>query len=133
MAFVNGPVSTTNILIAEPERFMLRVLCHGLERPGFNIATLANGEDVLRQVKVNPPHVLIVDSAIRPMSGEELCRRLQSDLPERTFLTCILTSSAEDEFGNFAEWFRNFRMLEKPVSMHRLIGYIERHAMDSAA
>lgn len=123
----------THILIVVNERFLLRVLRHGLERPDCTIAAVGSGDDALRRIRGHAPDVLIVDSEIRPMSGEELCRRVQTEFPERSFLTCILTAAAEDEFGNYAEWFRNFRLLEKPVSMQRLVSYIDAHRMDTAA
>lgn len=129
----NDTNDKTNILIAENERFLLRVLRHGLERPDYAITAVNSGDEVLRLVRGRAPDILIVDSEIRPMSGEELCRRVQTEFPERSFLTCILTAGAEDEFGNYAEWFRDFRMLEKPVSMHRLQDYIEAHLVDSTA
>ena len=77
--------------------------------------------------------MLVVDTNIAPMGGEELCRRLQSEMPNRKFLTCVLTASAEDEYGSYAEWFGNFRMLEKPVSIGNLRSYIDSHLADCAA
>jgi CheY-like chemotaxis protein len=121
------------VLIAGNERYLMRVLRRGLEAAGYAVAEVCSGESALHAVRACAPDVLIVDSDLVPMNGEELCRRLQNQLPQRSFLTCILTSSAEDEYSGFAEWFSHFHMLEKPVSMHRLLGYIERFGPDRAA
>ena len=121
------------ILIAEHERFLLRVLTRGLGQPGRRIVAMSSGDDILQRVRTRPPAVLIVDTGISPMGGEELCRRIQTEMPERAFLTCVLTNGAEDEYGNYAEWFANFRMMEKPVSVGRLRRFIDDHLIDNAA
>ena len=112
---------------------MVRVLRHNLEKADFDVSVVNDGDSVLRLMRENAPDILIVDNGIRPMSGEELCRRIQTDMPDRSFLTCVLTDSAEDEYANFAQWFSNFRMLEKPVSLRQLLSYLERHTADAAA
>ncbi|MFK7887760.1 MAG: two-component system response regulator [Gammaproteobacteria bacterium] len=122
-----------DILIAQQERFLLRVLTTGLAGANRRIVPITDGQEILRRIQVRPPRVLIVDTDLAPMGGEELCRRLQAEHPEREFLTCILTSSAEDEFGNYSEWFSNFRMMEKPVSVGVLQRHISEHLMDRAA
>ena len=121
------------ILIAEHERFLLRILVRGLHQPDRRIVSMTSGDEILQRLREAPPEVLIVDTGLKPMGGEELCRRIQSEMPERNFLTCVLTDSAEDEYGNFADWFANFRLLEKPVSVGRLRRFIDDHLMDSAA
>lgn len=127
------PTTTSEILIAEKERYLLRVLTQGLRQPGRSVIALNNGESILARLRSSAPDVLVVDTNIAPMGGEELCRRVQSEMPNRKFLTCVLTASAEDEYGNYAEWFSNFRMLEKPVSVGCLRGYIDSHLTDCAA
>ena len=112
---------------------MLRVLRRGLERARLRIVTVPDGDSALHAIKEHRPHVVVVDSEIHPMSGEELCRRIQTEFPDRRFLTCVLTSSAEDEHASYAQWFSNFRILEKPVSVRRLLRYIERHKTEEAA
>ncbi|MFK8015473.1 MAG: two-component system response regulator [Gammaproteobacteria bacterium] len=125
--------NSNEILIAEHERFLLRVLTRGLNQPDRRIVAISSGEEILQRLRATPPAVLIVDTGISPMGGEELCRRIQTEMPERAFLTCVLTDCAEDEYGNYAEWFANFRMLEKPVSVGRLRRFIDDHLIDNAA
>ncbi len=125
--------NTKDILIAQQERFLLRVLTAGLAGAGRRLVAMTDGNEILRRIQVRAPSVLVVDTDLAPMGGEELCRRLQAEHPERDFLTCILTSSAEDEYGNFSEWFSNFRMMEKPVSVGLLRRHIDEHLADCAA
>lgn len=112
---------------------MTRLLRRGLEHAGYSVITMSDGRAALRHIRKSPPDILITDADIQPMSGEELCQRLQSEMPERQFLTCVMTSSADDEYHRWASWFANFRILEKPVSMRNLLAYIEQHLADRAA
>ena len=95
----------SEIVIAQRERYLLRVLTAGLESTRRRVIPICDGNEVLRRVRAKPPAVLIVDLDLVPMGGEELCRRLQAELPQRDFLTCVLTDSADDQFGHFSEWF----------------------------
>lgn len=103
----------------------MRVIRSGLESRTRRVVALSDGHEVLRRVRTHPPAVLIVDVNLSPMGGEELCRRLQSEMPQREFLTCVLTNSAEDEYGHFSEWFSNFRLMDKPLSIGQLKRYID--------
>lgn len=123
----------SEILIAQREPYLLRLLRRGLDKRDRSIVSIADGQEVLNRVLVNPPSVLILDLDLSPMGGEELCRRLQSELPQREFLTCVLTHSAEDQYGNFSEWFSNFRLLEKPLSIGLLNRYIDDQLSERAA
>ena len=111
----------------------MRVIRHGLEKRDFDVSVLVDGESVLRRLRDDAPDVLIVDSEIRPMSGEELCRRIQGDFPERNVNTFVLTSGAEDEYASYASWFSSFSMMEKPVSLRRLLADIDKQMSDVAA
>ncbi|MEO1574286.1 MAG: response regulator [Pseudomonadota bacterium] len=123
----------SEILIAQREPFLLRVLERGLGARDRKLVAMMDGQQVLDRVRVNPPSVLIVDLDLAPMGGEELCRRLQTEVPQREFLTCVLTHSAEDQYGNFSEWFSNFRLMEKPLSVGLLNRYINDQLSETAA
>ena len=111
----------------------MRILRQGFEQAGYMVTVAGDGEAVLRYLREATPDVLVVDGNITPMSGEELCRRIQADFPDRRFLVCVLTDSAEDEYANYAQWFTNFRMLEKPISLRRLMSHVERHTAAALA
>lgn len=124
---------SSEILIAQREPFLLRVLERGLQARDRKLVAMTDGQQVLDRVRVSPPSVLIVDLDLVPMGGEELCRRLQTEVPQRDFLTCVLTHSAEDQYGNFSEWFSNFRLMEKPLSIGLLNRYINEQLAENAA
>ncbi len=120
------------VLILQRYRFLTRVLRTALEKAGYAIVVTSSGEDALKRIRHEDLAALIVDADIRPMSGEEFCRRVQSDRPERRFETCVLSSSAEDEHPNYVQWFTRFRIFPKPISTNEILRHLERCQKEAA-
>ncbi len=68
------------------------------------------------------------------MDGEELCRRIQQELPKREFLIIVLTSKAETELRAMSHERSKIMLLEKSVSIRKLIsllkGYFEKQGIN---
>ena len=110
----------TRILIADDEPHVLRVLKLSLEREGYEVDVCDNGRDALAEVQRVPPDVLITDINMPLMGGEELCRNIQREMPQRDFLIFVLTSRTEIEHREWSREIDNLRFLEKPVSIREL-------------
>lgn len=109
------------ITIVDDEPHVLRVLKLSLEREGFQVKSFANGEDALNALRENPPDVLVTDIQMPRMTGEELCRQIQLEMPDREFLIFVLTSRTEIEHREWSRNIGNLQFLEKPVSIRNLI------------
>lgn len=108
------------ILIADDEPHVIRVLKLALERGGYRVETVANGEAALERVRQCPPDLLISDIQMPRMSGEQLCQRIATEFPQREFPIVIMTSQT---FVGEAHWSRrhlNLVLLEKPLSVRKL-------------
>jgi CheY-like chemotaxis protein len=108
------------ILIADDEPHVLRVLKMSLEREGYAVEVCANGREALDRIQREPPDVLITDIQMPLMDGEELCRRIEQSMPERSFLIFVLTSRTEIEHREWSRNITNLQFLEKPVSIREL-------------
>lgn len=111
----------TNILIADDEPHVLRVLKMSLEREGYTVNVCANGEEALEIVLRDPPDVLVTDIQMPLMTGEELCRQIEQRMPERNFLIFVLTSRTEIEHREWSREISNLQFLEKPISIRELL------------
>jgi len=120
----------TNILIADDEPHVLRVLKMSLEREGYTVNVCGNGEEALEIVLRDPPGVLITDIQMPMMTGEELCQQIVQRMPERDFLIFVLTSRTEIEHREWSRDITNLQFLEKPVSIRELL---EKLAASNAA
>ncbi len=115
----------TQILIADDEPHVIRVLQRSLERAGYGVDTVADGAAALERIHAEPPDILITDIQMPRMSGEALCQRIREELPGRRFLIFVLTSRTEVEHREWSRHIPNLTFLEKPVSIRRLIATIE--------
>lgn len=108
------------ILIADDQRHVLRVLSQSLERDGYLVESALDGEMALQRLREQPPDVLITDIDMPRMNGEELCRRIREEMPQRDFRIYVMTSRTESEHRAWAGAMDNLEFFEKPVSLRRL-------------
>lgn len=115
------------ILIADDEPHVIRVLKMSLERAGYKVDTVPNGEAALESILKQPPDILITDIQMPRMTGEVLCCRIEELMPEREFLIFVLTSRTEVEHREWTANIENLMFLEKPVSIRKLVHMLEQH------
>jgi len=109
------------ILIADDEAHVIRVLKQSLQRQGYEVEGVLNGEAAFEKISQSAPDVLITDIQMPRMTGEQLCKKIQETWPEREFLIFVLTSRTEIEHREWSQQINNLMFLEKPVSTRKLI------------
>lgn len=113
------------ILIADDEPHVIRVMSLRLKRAGYDVEAAANGAVALEQIRAHQPDVLITDVQMPRMTGRELCEQIQAEFPDRKFLVVVLTSRTEVEHRDWSRKLTNTRFLEKPASMTQLLAMLE--------
>ena len=108
------------ILIADDEPHVIRVLQVSLERAGFQVEFVPDGERALESITSDPPDALITDIQMPRMSGDVLCRKLDED-PTREYPIFVMTSRPELEHREWARKISDLVFLEKPISIRTLI------------
>jgi chemosensory pili system protein ChpA (sensor histidine kinase/response regulator) len=121
-----------DVLIADDEPMVARLLRIALERAGYRVSTVPDGLAAWERIRQAPPDVLITDIDMPRMNGEQLCRRVQAELPDRTFPICVLTSKTALEHRDWSSKIDDVLFLEKPVSVRTLIAKLEEHFQDDA-
>ncbi len=109
------------LLIVDDEPHVLRIMKLALERDGYLVETCSNGSDALDWLSRQTPDALITDIQMPRMSGEELCRRIEQDHPQRRFPIFVITSRTEVEHRQWSARIDNLHFIEKPVSMRNLL------------
>lgn len=71
------------VLIVEDEPRLAALLADYLKAAGYATETIADGREVIPQVRANPPDVLLLDLMLPGRDGLDICRELRSfsDLP----------------------------------------------------
>ncbi|MGB7620883.1 MAG: response regulator transcription factor [Terriglobia bacterium] len=65
------------LLVVDDEPQILRVMRTSLPVRGFEVRTVASGEEALEEIRKELPDVIILDLMMPGMSGLEVCRRLR--------------------------------------------------------
>lgn len=85
--------ATRKILMVDDEPSIQKMLVHALEREGFQVQAVGDGEAALEAFKGYDPHLIILDIMLPKLDGTEVCRRIrsQSDVP------IIMLTAKDDE------------------------------------
>jgi two-component system phosphate regulon response regulator PhoB len=84
------------ILIVEDEEALVTLLRYNLEAAGYEVDTVARGDEADVRLKESTPDVVILDWMLPGLSGIELCRRLRTR-PETKALPIIMLTARGEE------------------------------------
>ena len=70
-------MTNRQILVVEDEVKICQVLCDYLRRAGYAVSWLTRGDEVLPNVRKNPPALILLDIMLPGMDGMEVCRELR--------------------------------------------------------
>jgi two-component system phosphate regulon response regulator PhoB len=83
------------ILIVEDEEALTLLLRYNLEAAGYDIESVARGDDADLRLREAIPDLVILDWMLPGVSGIELCRRLRSRPETRQLPIVMLTARGE--------------------------------------
>jgi len=119
------------ILIVDDEPHIIRVLKLAMKNAGYTVDEAYNGEQALAYLETSHPDLMITDIDMPRMNGRELCLHIRQNMPELEFGIFILTARAEREHREWSRTLKKVSFLEKPVSIMKLIVYIDNYFRDS--
>ena len=85
-----------SILIVEDEEALTLLLRYNLETQGYEVETIARGDEADTRLKEGTPDLVILDWMLPGLSGIELCRRLRARPETRHLPIIILTARGEE-------------------------------------
>lgn len=118
------------VMIVDDHAPVLRVLRLGIEDAGYEVELASNGSECLVKLCDGLPDFLVTDVDMPRMGGKELCLAIEEQFPDREFPIVVLTSRTELEHRDWTRNFPNLSFMEKPVSVRRLISFIDRALAD---
>lgn len=84
------------ILVADDERDIVELIAFNLEKEGFSVAKVYDGEAALDAARSGKPDLLLLDLMLPGIQGLELCRMLRRD-PRTASLPIIMVTARGDE------------------------------------
>ena len=85
------------ILLVEDDRFLRRACEVSLRQRGFVVATAADGEEALRQVRAEVPDLILLDLLMPKVTGIEVLKALRADEATREIRVLILSNSSREQ------------------------------------
>ncbi len=84
------------ILVVDDEKDLVDLISYNLEKDGFTVVRAYDGETALKQIKVQDPHLMILDLMLPGIQGMEVCKRIRSD-PKHAALPIIMLTAKGTE------------------------------------
>ena len=84
------------ILIVEDEDAISLMLRYNLEKDGFEVKIVEDGDTALYEVEERKPDLMLLDWMIPELSGIEVCRRIRARDETRALPIIILTARGEE-------------------------------------
>ncbi len=113
-----------SILVVDDEPHTRRILVLQLERAGHGVETATNGAEGLEKFRSGAFDVVVTDFSMPVLDGRGLCEQVRAESgPERPLLFLMSSQPLRDS-ASWAEAVPNLEVLEKPLSVRRLIGRI---------
>ena len=84
------------IMIVEDEEPLALLLRYNLEAEGYDVETVARGDDADTRLREAPPDLVVLDWMLPGLSGIELCRRLRTRPESKALPIIMLTARGEE-------------------------------------
>src|ERR1044072_310816 len=84
------------IMIVEDEEPLALLLRYNLEAEGYEVETIARGDDADTRLREDAPDLAVLDWMLPGLSGIELCRRLRARPETKALPIIILTARGEE-------------------------------------
>ncbi len=85
------------VLVADDDVHLLNIAKLNFEKAGFKVATVPNGEEVLRSLEAETPDIIVLDIVMPLLDGMETLKALKTNEKTRKIPVIMLTIKAEDK------------------------------------
>jgi two-component system phosphate regulon response regulator PhoB len=120
-----------DIMVVEDDEQLNEVLCYNLEKAGYQVSAVYDGEEAVRRLTEHKPDLLLLDIMLPGRSGWEVCQHIseRDDLKELPVVIFTAKSAREDfdrarKFPNFAGYF------VKPYATPDVMRHVEKILSD---
>jgi two-component system, OmpR family, phosphate regulon response regulator PhoB len=90
-------MTARRVLLVEDDRFLRRACEISLRQRGFAVTTAADGEEALRNVRADPPDLILLDLLMPKMTGIEVLKTLRAEEATREIRVLILSNSSREQ------------------------------------
>jgi len=114
-------MSAVRVLLVDDVRLFIEFERPFFERAGCSILTATSGDDALRIVREEKPHIVLLDYEMPGMMGDQVCRRIKESEETRHIPVLIVTSHRTPEIMERCLRAGCVDFVTKPVSGRELL------------
>lgn len=114
------------ILITEDEPNIVESLTFILQRAGYDVSSVADGEAALRRLRGDPPDVMILDLMLPKLNGFDVLKLVKADAALRRLPVLVLSAKGQAHDRQLAEEIGADAFITKPFSNRDIIDQIGR-------
>jgi len=118
----------TRVLITEDEPNIVESLTFILNREGYDVSSVFDGEAALQRLRSNPPDLMILDVMLPKLNGFEVLKQVKSDPVLRALPVMVLTAKGQAHDRRTAEEIGANAFITKPFSNRDIIAQVARLA-----
>jgi DNA-binding response OmpR family regulator len=118
-------MSKPRILIADDEPNIVLSLEFLMQRAGYDVEVVDNGEDALKRAAEDPPALMLLDVMLPRLSGFEVCQRLRALPACRALPIIMLTAKGRDGEVSKGLALGATAYVTKPFSVQDLVGRVK--------
>lgn len=111
------------IMIVEDEKQLVEYIKPSLEKRGFTVITVFNGQDALVSYPKENPEVVLLDLGLPDVNGRDILKDIKSKMPRIKVI--VLSGYSDQETKNEVIALGADYFLNKPVIPTKLYGVIE--------
>ena len=86
-----------SILVIEDERFISELYTRALEKAGFRVSSVADGEEALKQAVNNHYDIILLDIMLPTMNGVDLLYKMKSEHVQPAMASKIIITTNLDQ------------------------------------
>ena len=125
-ATIIGDSMTTRVLITEDEPNIVESLTFILQRAGYEVSSVADGEAAVRRLRSDPPDIMILDVMLPKLNGFDVLKLIKTDPRPELTAGLVLTAKGQAHDRQLAEEIGADAFITKPFSNRDIIEQIGR-------
>lgn len=112
----------TKLLIVEDDLLVMEIMAQKAKLAGYNVVSVANGEDALAEVSKNMPDIILLDIELPTISGFDVLKQIRQDHPteNKPWIVVVSGCSADQPGLKYADAF-----VPKPCSFSDMLESID--------
>ncbi|MGZ8649963.1 MAG: response regulator transcription factor [Solirubrobacteraceae bacterium] len=119
------------VLLAEDERRIADAVARGLRREGMAVDVAYDGATAQDKARLNPYDVVVLDRDLPELHGDEVCRTLRDEQPERRVLMLTAAARTDDLVDGLSLGADDY--MAKPFAFAELVARLQALARRAGA